>query len=563
MLIGISIRNMVLIDRLDIEVGPGLSVLTGETGAGKSILLDALGMAAGARADTALIRKGCDQAVAIAEFSLPKNHPALQLLSEQGIESEGALILRRLIGRDGRSRAFANDQAVSVGLLRLLGEMLVEVHGQHDDRGLLNPASHRALLDAFAGLGDCVSDCREAFRKMGQAQETVRQARSDLQQAQTEENYLRHVVNELDQLAPRPGEEAELTSARALMMNSEKLAEEINAAMLALSGGAGDGAGDGAESQLGAAFRGLERVAQKALGKLDAALCAVSRALSETMEARAQLELMVAELEFDPRRLEEIESRLFALRDAARKHHIPVDDLPLLRGRMADKLLLLDAGAGRLEELQRHEEKTRAAYESIAARLSKARLAAAQKLDGGVAKELPPLKLDKSSFRTQVRPGPAADGGSEGVDRVEFLVATNPGADPGSLGKIASGGELSRFTLALRVVLAKSANAGTIVFDEVDSAVGGAIADAIGDRLSKLANDAQILVVTHSPQVAARAGNHWRVSKKLTSGGVASTVIEALDAPERREEIARMLAGAKITDAARAAADSLMATGRR
>lgn len=557
MLIGISIRNLVLIDRLDLDVEPGLSVLTGETGAGKSILLDALGLATGARADSSMIRKGCDQAVAIAEFMLGKEHEARAVLAENGVGADERLILRRVISRDGRGRAFANDQPISAGLLRSIGEMLVEVHGQHDERGLLNAASHRSLLDGFGGLANEVRVCREAYRQMAQIQAALIQVQDELQQARKEEDYLRHALNELDELAPVIGEEAILAASRALMMNSEKLASEMNSAMQLL-GGNSDG---GAEMQLTGALTRLERVAQTAAGKLDTAIAAVSRALSETIEARAQLELLFAELQFEPQQLEAAEARLILLRAVARKHRISPDALLELRQGFAAKLALLDADGEQLEALRRDVAGARQRYQATAARLSELRAACAIKLDRAVKKELAPLKLDKAIFNTAVTRMSADQAGPEGMDRVEFQIATNPGAEPGPLVKIASGGELSRILLALKVVLAKSASTGTLVFDEIDSAVGGAVADAIGDRLAKLASGAQIMVVTHSPQVAARAHTHWRVSKKLVGGGATTTVVDVLDVAAKREEIARMLAGAKITDAARAAADSLMAPG--
>ncbi len=558
MLIGISIRNLVLIDRLDLEVEPGLSVLTGETGAGKSILLDALGLATGARADSSMIRKGCDQATAIAEFIIPKNHETRSLLSDHGIEADDRLILRRVISRDGRGRAFANDQAISAGLLRNLGGLLVEVHGQHDERGLLNAASHRTLLDGFGGLANEVRACREAYRNLAKFQDTLNQVRADLQRARVEEDYLRHALNELDELSPMADEEASLAASRALMMNSEKLAAEMNEAMLLLSGASNGGA----ETSLAAVLTRLERVAKTAAGKLDPAISAVGRALSETMEARAQLELLFAEMQFQPQVLEAAEARLMSLRAVARKHHVSADGLPELRERFASKLALLDAGGEQLEGLERDCVNARKQYDAVAGRLSEARRACAVKLDKAVTRELVPLKLDKALFRTVLHRLPGDDVGPDGIDRVEFQIATNPGADPGPLVKIASGGELSRFLLALKVVLAKSASTGTLVFDEIDSAVGGAVADAIGDRLAKLSSGAQIMVVTHSPQVAARGNSHWRISKKLVAGGSTTTSVEVLDAPAKREEIARMLAGAKVTDAARAAADSLMASAR-
>ena len=559
MLAGISIRNLVLIDRLDLRIAPGLTVLTGETGAGKSIMLDALGLATGARADGAMLRKGCDQATACAEFSVSKTHPALALLSEQGIDAADAIILRRVIGADGRSRAFINDEPVSVGLLRTMGDLLIEVHGQNDDRGLLNAAGHRVMLDAFGGLGADLARCLTAHGEMQQSAAALRQARAALEKAQTEEDYLRHVLGELEALAPKPGEEADLAAERNLMMNSEKISGEMNAALLELAAD-----GSGAEAKLGSALRRLEKLAGNPVARLDAALGALASAASDAMEARAQLELALTEIESDPRRLEASEARLFALRAAARKHHVTVDALPELQARIAEQLALIDAGGARLDDLEKQHAAHIAAYDAIAARLHDARVRSAAQLDKAVKKELAPIKLDKAVFYTAISPLNGAERGPEGIDRVEFQVATNPGANPGALNKIASGGELSRFMLALRMVLAKSANDRTLVFDEVDSAVGGAVADAIGDRLARLAAGGQVLVVTHSPQVAVRGAAHWRVQKRVLAKGSATTAtVEILDAAARREEVARMLAGAEVTDAARAAADSLMAAGAR
>lgn len=561
MLAGISIRNLVLIDRLDLQITPGLTVLTGETGAGKSILLDALGLATGARADAALIRKGCDQAIASAEFCIGPSHPAAGLLLEQGIDASDAVILRRVIGADGRSRAFINDQAVSVGLLRAAGDLLIEVHGQNDDRGLLNAAGHRALLDLFGGHSAELAACRSAYREIQQTAAALDQARTDMEKAQREEDYLRHVLKELEMLAPREGEEAELADARSLMMSSQKLTGEINAALGALSV---DGGG-GAEALLASAMRRLERIAGQSAGRLDAALGALSSAASDAMEARAQLELALSDMESDPHRLDAFEARLFALRAAARKHHVPVDALPGLQARIADQLELIDAGGARLDDLEKRHAASLAAYDLIADRLRATRQQSAAQLDRAVKKELAPLKLEKAVFYTVLGPLAGAERSAEGIDRVEFQVAANPGANPGALNKIASGGEMSRFMLALRMVLAKSASGRALVFDEVDSAVGGAVADAIGDRLARLAaGGGQVLVVTHSPQVAARGAAHWRVQKRNHAKGTATTTsVEVLDGAARREEIARMLAGAEITDAARAAADSLMTAGAR
>ncbi|MEQ1889798.1 MAG: DNA repair protein RecN, partial [Alphaproteobacteria bacterium] len=461
MLVGISIRNLVLIDRLDLQITPGLTVLTGETGAGKSILLDALGLATGARADSALIRTGCDQAVASAEFTVQQNHPAIMHLTAQGIDTADGVILRRVIAADGRSRAFVNDQAVSIALLRTIGDMLLEVHGQNDDRGLLNVSGHRALLDTFGDLGPDLAKCRVAHRALQLTGEALKQARNDLQKAQTEEDYLRHVLNELEALAPQPGEEAELAASRSLMMSSEKLVDDMNAALAELA----TQSGGGAERVLSSALRRLERIADKAAGRLDGALGALARACSEAMEARALLELGLARMAFDPRQLETFEARLFALRAAARKHHVTADDLPKLQGRITGQLGLIDAGTARLDDLERQHAACIATYDAIAARLHGARIECAVRLDKAVKKELTPLKLDRATFKTEISAPGGIERGAEGIDRVEFQVATNPGASPGPLVRIASGGELSRFMLALRMVLARSSNGRALVFD--------------------------------------------------------------------------------------------------
>jgi len=551
MLQGLSIRDVVLIDRLDVAFAPGLTVLTGETGAGKSILLDSLGLALGARAEAGLLRAGATQLSIAAEFAPPAAHPVHAILAEQGLDAAETLILRRVVGADGRSRAFVNDQPASVGLLRRLGETLVEIHGQFESHTLLDTATHRATLDAFAALdGQAVADCWTKWRAATAARQA---AEADLAGARGEEDYLRHAVAELEALAAKPGEEAELAARRTTMMAGEKLAEAMETARQSLSHPAD------IEGGLRAARRALERIADKAGGRLDAVIAALDRAADEASEARGLLDAVAAALDLDPRHLEKTEERLFALRAMARKHNASVDELTALCERLAARLASIDAGGDALAKLAAAEAKARQGYVAAAEALSKARRAAAARLDKAVATELAPLKLERAKFITGIETLAEADWGAAGIDRIAFAVATNPGAPPGPLAKVASGGELARFMLALKLVLARTSPVTTLVFDEVDADVGGATAAAVGERLVKLARSSQVLVVTHSPQVAARGAHHWQVAKGDDGKGGTATRIVALVAAGRREEIARMLAGAKVTDQARAAADSLLA----
>ncbi|MBX3505729.1 MAG: DNA repair protein RecN [Parvibaculum sp.] len=553
MLAALSIRDIVLIEKLDLSLDGGLCTLTGETGAGKSILLDALGLAIGARADAGLVRQGAEQGSVSAVFDLPASHPARAVLGENGFEADGDIILRRVQTKDGRSRAFINDQPVSVGLLRQVGDMLVEVHGQHDERGLLDASGHRAMLDAFGGFEKQVADLRALWNAASAAREALAAHEALLARAKAEQDYLTHVVGELDELAPQPGEETTLAEERTLMMHSEKIAGDLAEAEEALSG---DG---GLDARLTVALRRLARAAEQAGGRLDAAIAALDRTLTEAAEARDQIAQAMRALEFDPARLEQAETRLFALRAAARKHNVQVDDLAALADKLRGELQEIEGGEARLAVLKKAAAEAEARYGAAARVLSAERTRAAAKLDKEVMKELKPLKLDKASFKTNIEVLPDGHGGPEGIDRVSFLVSTNPGAPFGPIIKIASGGELSRFVLALKVALASRGSAPTLIFDEVDSGVGGAVAEAVGLRLADLARAVQVVVVTHSPQVAARAQHHFRISK----GGEAkaakvATRVETLDAPARREEIARMLAGATVTDEARAAADRLI-----
>ena len=551
MLAALSIRDVVLIDRLDLSFAPGLCVLTGETGAGKSILLDALGLALGARADAALVRQGAERATVSAEFDLPAGHPVLDLLRAQDLPADG-LMLRRVLSADGRSRAFVNDEPVSVGLLRQIGDALVEVQGQFDQRGLMDAANHRPLLDAFGRLGPQLDAAAAAWQAWRAAAADLDRMRAEVEQARRDEDFLRHAVEELDRLDPKAGEEEALAETRATLMNRERIAEALQAAQGELS------AGRGADGALRAAQRALERVADKTGGLFDAAIAALDRAAIELGEALTEIDAATARLEGGGARLEEIEERLFALRAAARKHSVEVDALPALLEDFRERLAALDDQGDLMARLAKAEAAARAAYAAAAAALTGARVEAAAALDAAVAVELPPLRLDKATFRTRVEPAPESAWGPGGADRVAFEVSTNPGTPFGPLARIASGGELSRFMLALKVVLAASGSARTLVFDEVDAGIGGAVAAAVGERLARLARAVQVLVVTHSPQVAARGEQHWHVVKR-EDGGLVFTRVEELDRAERREEIARMLSGARVTDEARAAADSLMA----
>jgi DNA repair protein RecN (Recombination protein N) len=554
MLTSLSIRDVVLIDRLDLTFSAGLSALTGETGAGKSILLDALGLALGSRGDSALVRQGAAQATVIASFEPDARHRVRALLAEQGVEAEELLLLRRVLGADGRSRAFINDQPVSIGLLRRVGESLVEIHGQFESHGLLDPSTHRAALDAFAGLEAAAATVETKHAAWRDAMAAEAAERDEVARARGDEESLRHALSELETLSPKIGEEAELAQRRAFLASREKLVEALAAALNDIA------ADKGVDGALRSAQRHLERLAPMAMGRLDAALAALERAAVEASEAIGQIQILGRSLDSDAGALEAAEERLFALRAIARKHQVKVDELPELREEIARRLGALDDQGGRLAKLNAAATAARAAYVAAASALSTSRAQAAGKLDKALAKELPPLKLEKAQFRTRVETLDEADWGAAGMDRVAFEVSTNPGAPPGPIAKIASGGELARFTLALKVVVARNGPPPTLIFDEVDSAIGGATAAAVGERLAILAQRLQVLVVTHSPQVAARAQTHWRVAK--TSGrGTSVTSVEILNAEARREEIARMLSGAKITDAARAAADSLLADG--
>jgi DNA repair protein RecN (Recombination protein N) len=550
MLTSLSIRDVVLIETLDLEFGPGLGVLTGETGAGKSILLDALGLALGARADSGLVRGGQPQAVVTVSFELPATHCAHAFLSENGLAGEPGepLVIRRILKSDGGSRALVNDQSASVGLIRDLGAMLVEIHGQHDDRGLLNPRGHRALLDSYGNIDTRAAD--RAWNAWREAEAALAEAREELEVAARDRDYLEHAVGELTVLAPRMGEEEELASLRSNMQKGARLAEDIATAVQHLEGS------EGALALLRQSARRLDRIACEH-DKLAEALAAIDRAVIEAAEAEDRLSEAAEAMTCDPARLEEAETRLFEIRALARKHRVEPNALPQLAGEMAAKLAAIEAGDEGLASLEVAVKESQSAYDAHAAELSMLRSAAAARLDAAVAGELAPLKLDAARFRTTIQRLDEPQWSAKGRDRVEFEISTNPGAPFAPLVKIASGGELSRFILALKVALAERGGATTMIFDEIDRGVGGAVASAVGERLHRLAEGAQLLVVTHSPQVAARGNQHLLIQKSH-EGLVTRTSVQALDETKRREEIARMLSGAEVTDEARAQASRLL-----
>ena len=563
MLIGLAIRDVVLIEALDLAIGPGLTALTGETGAGKSIILDALGLATGARADAGLVRRGAQQASATAIFSPPADHAVWALLDEKGLsyERDEDLVLRRQLSADGRSRAFVNDQATGVAALKELGALLLEVHGQHETVGLLDPRTHRTLLDAFGGVS--LAATASAWSAWRAAREKATALRDQAAHAEAEIEELTLRLGELDRLDPRDGEETALAEERALLGAAEKALADVDAARDALGG-------ESTANRLSQAFRALERARERAIQagaatdgpavqRLTAATESVDRAVSEVREAEAAIDHAAQAFDLDPKRLEEAEERLFALRAMARKLSVAVDALPAVRADFAARLRAVENSGEALKQAEAAEAATRAVYQAAASTLSAERRAAGDRLAVAVEGELAPLKLEKARFRAAVDPVAEDRAGPSGMDRVAFEICTNPGAPFGPLEAIASGGELARFALALKAALAGRVEGAQplMIFDEVDQGVGGAVADAVGLRLRRLAADAQVLVVTHSPQVAARAHAHWRISKSGDDTRI-RTAVETLSPDAREEEIARMLAGAEITDAARAAARALI-----
>ena len=549
MLRALEIRDMLIIARLELEFQPGLNVLTGETGAGKSILLDSLGFVLGWRGRAELVRSGADQGEVTAVFDLPRGHPAHEVLAEAGFEDADELILRRVNTVDGRKTGWVNDRRVTGEMLRALSDTLVELHGQHDDRGLLDSKGHRALLDQFAEHYDLLAAVKTAWSTMSKARKALVEAEAAYKAAQAEEEFLRHSVAELDKLSPEPGEDADLDARRRMMQGAERIRDDISRAAQVMGQ-------DGAEGALSDALRWLEGASDAADGRLDDPLAALARAMAELDEAAHGVSVCLDALDFDPHELEATEERLFALRALARKHGVAPDDLSGLADTLRDRLAALDQGADRMTHLQADLRSAEAAYDVAAMALRDSRASAAKRLDTAVCAELAPLKMDRAVFVTDLSAGSA---GPDGSDAVAFTVATNPGAPAGPIGKIASGGELSRFLLALKVCLSEQRDAGlTMIFDEIDRGVGGATADAVGRRLAALAEGGQVLVVTHSPQVAALGAHHWRVEKRVANEQTTSTVVP-LDAPAREGEIARMLSGDTITSEARAAARALLA----
>jgi len=552
MLSRLSIRDIVLIDRLDIDFAGGLSVLTGETGAGKSILLDAFALALGARGDQTLVRQGAEQGQVAAAFEVAADHPAHALLKVNDIAVEDELILRRVQFADGRTRAFINDQPVSVQVMKQLGEALVEIHGQHDERALTDAATHRRLLDAFGALEAYAARVAALWDARRAAETEAASHRAEVERAQRESDWLRHAVDELDTLSPQAGEETTLAGRRSAMMQAEKVAEDLRDAHDVIAGT------NSSVPALAGVIRRLERRNAQAPALIEPTVKALDAALNALEETRGHLEAALRAADFDPAELEQIEERLFALRAAARKYNVPVDELAALAARYKSDIALIDAGEQKLKALEAAAAAAEADYRAAAETLSQSRAKAAAALDKAVNGELKPLKLERAKFSTQIERDPAS-AGPNGIDRVEFWVQTNPGTRPGPLMKVASGGELARFLLALKVVLADRGSAPTLVFDEIDTGAGGAVSDAIGVRLAKLARGVQVLAVTHAPQVAARADRHYLISKDaLEKGRRVATRVVALVEERRREEIARMLAGAEITNEARAAAERLI-----
>lgn len=563
MLIGLQIRDVVLIEALDLSIGPGLTALTGETGAGKSIILDALGLATGARGDAGLVRRGASQAVTSAVFAPAPDHPVWDLLEDKGLSyaRDEDLVLRRTLSADGRSRAFVNDQATGVGVLKELGEVLLEVHGQHETVGLLDSRTHRPLLDAYGALVGEGAQVASAWKTLREVRARVEALRADVARSAAETEELTFRLSELDRLDPREGEETELAEQRAVLGAAEKALADIASAREVF---------DGLGARVAGAIRALERARERAVTagaaidgaavtRLIAASEALDRVLVEAGEGEAAIDAAASAFDFEPDRLEKTEERLFDLRGLARKLNVAVEELPVLRVRIAERLRAVESAEDTLKAAEAEQAAARTAYLDAAGVLTRARVAAGERLAAAVMAELAPLKLEKARFRVAVEPLGEERAGTSGQDRVAFEIATNPGAPFGDLGAIASGGELARFALALKAALAGRAGEAQplMIFDEVDQGVGGAVADAVGLRLKRLAAAAQVLVVTHSPQVAARAEAHWRIAKADDAERI-RTAVEVLSPADREEEIARMLAGAQITDAARAAARALI-----
>jgi len=555
MLISLSIRDIVLIEQLELEWRPQLCTLTGETGAGKSILLDSLGLAIGARGDAGLVRQGCQQGSVTAVFTLTPEHPVQDILRAHDLagaqETADELILRRVQSSDGRSRAYCNDQAIGVGLLAEIGAQLVEIHGQNESQALTDAATQRRLLDRFGKLEGQANSVAADYATMQAAQKQLDAYREAIEKARNDTDYLTYALKELRDLAPQADEETSLSDERILLMNAEKIASDLREAEQFLRGERG------VETALNSALKRLERAAPQAAGLLDEAVSSIDRTLIEAREASEVLAVAMSRITHDPVRLEKVDGRLFALRDIARKHKVSCDQLPALEEKFAQQLADIDGGTKRLAALESEAQAARVAYQKAAQDLSAARRKIAADLDVLVNQELAPLKLDGGQFTTQITSAEPEDGGPHGLDRISFEASTNPGMAPGAIAKIASGGELARFMLALKVSLAAQGEPCTLIFDEVDAGVGGAVAEAVGGRLQRLAQNGQVLVVTHSPQVAARGDSHWQVRKSDAGQGM-STQVTLLQDDSRLEEVARMLAGAAVTDEARAAARRLL-----
>jgi DNA repair protein RecN (Recombination protein N) len=548
----LSIRDIVLVERLDLELEPGFTALTGETGAGKSILLDSLALALGDRADRGMVRHGASQGSVTATFEPPSGHACFELLAEHGLPDGHELVLRRVVGGDGRSRAFVNDEPVGQSLLRRLGDTLVDVHGQFDHHALLDPARQRDLLDAFAGLSGLRATVAERHAAWRASAAAVTTLGTELAARLRDRELLIATVDELERLAPEAGEEERLVERRAQLQQRGRLMELLGEVRTAVAGPGG------ALERLGVAQRRLERGGAAVADLAQPVLASLDRALVETAEAEAALEVLLRDVVGGEGELERVEDRLFALRDAARKHRVPVEGLAGHLETTRAALRGLEQGGADLAVAEAATRAARAALLEAADALSSARRTAAERLAAAIEAELPPLRLEQARFRVEIQPLVEDEMGPDGAERIQFLVRTNPGQPWGPLGKIASGGELARFMLALKVVLARLEPAPTLVFDEIDSGIGGATADAVGERLARLAGVRQVLAVTHAPQVAARADRQWRVGKRI-AGGTTLVEVTALSAGERVDEIARMLAGAKVTEAARRAAKSLMA----
>ena len=551
MLRSLNIRNVVLIDKLDIDFEAGFGVLTGETGAGKSILLDSLGLVLGKRADVSLIRQGEDKLSVTAIFDNPKSAELDALLAQNDIDVGSEIMIKRSLSTSGVAKIFVNDQPITAKLLKDIGKFLVEIHGQFDNQGLLNPANHMGVLDGFGGYDDLLCQTSTGWEAYCQARQKRLDAENSIAKAKEDEDNLRHWIRELEQISPKPGEMDELSARRQELMHAEKIIENLNYAYSSLT------QGKDISSALRSAQAGIDKANSYVDGKYNDIYAALDRALIEVSDAIDAIESASTDISLNSSEQEEIDSRIFALKDLARKHGVMVDDLSQKLEDFRQELSSIEMGEDGLKALRQDEQSKRLAYITAANALHQGRVAAAQKLDKKVMAELPPLKMDKAKFVTMIEQKGESGRSKLGFDEVYFSVSTNPNSPQGPLNKIASGGELARFMLALKVNLAQSVNIPTMIFDEVDAGIGGAVAQAVGERLARLGQEVQVLVVTHAPQVAALGGSHFKVEKH-TQDDITTTTVKKLSEPERKEEIARMLAGEVITDEARAAAVKLM-----